>query len=117
MMSQPDQVSRPLPAIGIFALLAAGHDPALIAKAFDVPTTTIKQYGESAVQSLVDHHDIEIGVVKRRLFTLAPFVRVAIEQATKVNWQQSLNALNQLEVIETMAYFRSFLNCPVIKES
>lgn len=108
--------TREISRIGIFSLLAREQDPAVIAAAFDISSKIVKAHGDIAVAELINQFALDVEPPKRRLYTLAPYVRALLDHTSGRSWIYCLTSRRQLEVVETISYYKAFLNNRV-KES
>lgn len=100
---------RPLPAAGVFALAADGHDLSVIAKALDVRCAVVKGYIEHFARDLLTRHRLVLPAHKRPLHSLSSYI-VSLIEAADPSWTVALTASEQVAVIESRAYFRAFEN-------
>lgn len=109
-------VSRPLPALGVFALAVDGVDYSVIAKALDIPCSGVKAHVEAAIRDLASRVGMTLPVAKRPLHSMSSYVAATLA-AADVDWVATLSATEQVAVLETRAYFRAFENRPYSVEN
>lgn len=110
-------VDRPLPETAITALLRDGHNPAVVAAAFDVPSQWVKRVVEATLIDLLRQAGLRVN----------PFMRVevdtrltiswrrvdqiieVVENHSQLPWEDMLSPREQLEVVEVRTYMRAFV--------